>query len=59
MVKRDDVQCSDKPSASISCDFRKGGDVVLKEKKELQNQSPGKTGFAKNIVLLQIIISLI
>lgn len=33
MVKRDDVQCREKPSASISCDFCEGGDVVLQEEK--------------------------
>lgn len=43
MVKRDDVQCREKPSASISCDFRKGSDVVLEKKREFQSKNPGQT----------------
>ena len=37
MVKRDDVQCSERPFASISCDFCEGSDVVLQKEKGITN----------------------
>lgn len=52
MVKRDDVQCREKPSASISCDFRKGSDVVLEEKREFHSQSPVETNSIKYFAYL-------
>lgn len=42
MVKRDDVQCSERPSASISCDFCEGSDVVLQKEKNYKVRALGK-----------------
>lgn len=44
-MKTDDVQCRESPSASISCDFRKGSDVVLqKEKKKKRKDKVRASG---------------
>ena len=59
MENREDVQCRENPAASVSCDFCKGGDVVLQRERNSKVRVWGKgSGFSKYLALSQTILSL-
>lgn len=42
MVNREDVQCRESPAASVSCDLREGGDVVLQRERNAEVRVCGR-----------------